>query len=508
MNEIIPRVTIEQMVGARNQAIELFRVAYGKLTEAQEAVLAARKACHPFQPEHGHDHSHDEAGEVKNFWAPLNGMLDEETFRYVSERIIDIDFWHWIIEKGDLYRLMDKQAKDQLRDQLRYVPIRSRNGRDVIDEKEAARSFPPVTVENVVATIQEFAAQSDFIFKRGVANAFSKLDRRFRSHDGFKVGSRVILDYLIDTYNWPSQNKLETLADIERAFLVVDERNLGRLGEAAWRIDQARHEARRGYDDKNKRGQFEVVTEYFKIRCFRNGNAHLWMQRDDLVEKINKILAEYYGEVVGDARTRDDPLRKTGGPLAMRDFDLFPTPEAVANLVIEAAGLWRDKDAPPLRVLEPSAGLGNLALRAIAEGCAVDCVEIHTERAHLLRGLDGVGAVYIADFLRLSPETTGLYDRVIMNPPFTGERDIDHVNHALRFLKPGGTLVAVMSAGTEFRETQKAIAFRAKIEALRGRARGSWRNGWNKHWRDLPEGSFREVGTNINTLLLTVSVEG
>ena len=61
-----------------------------------------------------------------------------------------------------------------------------------------------------------------------------------------------------------------------------------------------------------------------------------------------------------------------------------------------------------------------------------------------------------------------------MNPPFDRERDIDHVLHALKFLKDDGRLKAVMSAGTEFRETRKAVAFRALMENM------------SAEWEDLP----------------------
>ena len=79
-----------------------------------------------------------------------------------------------------------------------------------------------------------------------------------------------------------------------------------------------------------------------------------------------------------------------------------------------------------------------------------------------------------------------------MNPPFDRERDIDHVVHALKFLRPGGRLVSIMSAGTEFRETRKSIAFREMIDGLGGT------------WRDLRPGSFASVGTYVNTVVLSV----
>jgi hypothetical protein len=53
-----------------------------------------------------------------------------------------------------------------------------------------------------------------------------------------------------------------------------------------------------------------------------------------------------------------------------------------------------------------------------------------------------------------------------------------------------------MSAGMEFRETRKAIAFRKLIEGMKGK------------FSDLPPGSFSEVGTNVNTCILRVRKDG
>ncbi len=67
-----------------------------------------------------------------------------------------------------------------------------------------------------------------------------------------------------------------------------------------------------------------------------------------------------------------------------------------------------------------------------------------------------------------------------MNPSFDRERGLDHVMHALKFLIDEGCLIAIMSAGTEFRETIKAVA----IRALRDRMNAQWRalhcRGWHQ----------------------------
>lgn len=93
---------------------------------------------------------------------------------------------------------MDREAKDELREQMRFVPKRADRDGQLINQEEIAPGLPELTVENIMAKLERFAADDGSIFQRGIANAFSKLDRRFRSHDGFKVGPRVILTYVFD----------------------------------------------------------------------------------------------------------------------------------------------------------------------------------------------------------------------------------------------------------------------------------------------------------------------
>lgn len=158
---------------------------------------------------------------------------------------------------------------------------------------------------------------------------------------------------------------------------------------------------------------------------------------------------------------------------------LFPTPDALAAEMVALAGIL-----PEHRVLEPSAGTGVL-LRAIGDAPDKVAVEINQSlfqgitRAHQ----SGLHA-YHADFLDCTVDwLNGLFDRVVMNPPFIDGADIKHIKHAVAFLKPGGRLVALCADGPRQRDQLRPLA---------------------TTWRSLPPGTFKEAGTMVNVALLTI----
>lgn len=178
---------------------------------------------------------------------------------------------------------------------------------------------------------------------------------------------------------------------------------------------------------------------------------------------------------------------ETGEIFDPKAAGFFPTPAPLADRVVARASI-----RPGMRVLEPSAGKGALAL-AVRRACpetAVLCAELLPDnRVELERlGFQLVGS----DFLALDRADVGPVDAVVMNPPFGGRDDIRHIQHAARFLGPGGTLVAIASGGVEFRDDEPARGFRAWVAEQGGRI------------EKLPEGSFLESGTGVRTCLVTI----
>ncbi len=487
---------IEAIEDGFNKAMNLYTVAFGKITAADAAIKDAYAAIEGVTPG-ATFHNHHDTREIEEFNKAV-ALPDQALYLSVARKLLTLRCWHYVIDRCGMQQLMDAQAKREFDEQLRYVPERPRGRREVITDADAAKGPPQFTADNVRATMATFAKDAGTIWRRGIANVFSDLDRRFRSHDGFKVGGRIILtrfanaDGGIGTYG----RTAEKFRDIERTFFILDGINPRHARSSfLYTVNEERQAAGLRY----RAGQSEHETAYFRVRVFQNGNCHLWFTRDDLVEKVNKELAAYYGEVIGDSQTKEpDPLENRA-VAAARLHGFYPTPTSLAERIINAKVPYSKGSQ---RILEPSAGTGNLAY-LVARAKAydgktvkhrVDAIEIQPKLAIALRESGKLERVITADFLTIEPDPSALYDGVIMNPPFDNEADMIHVSHALKFLKPDGWLLAIMSAGTEFRETARAGAFRKLLDE---------RKGWIY---DLPAGSFSSVGTHVNTILVGIGV--
>ena len=103
-------------------------------------------------------------------------------------------------------------------------------------------------------------------------------------------------------------------------------------------------------------------------------------------------------------------------------LDQHFTPQYVADFMVSLV--------PPLAktVLEPSAGSGTIADSLVESGYMPDVVEMDPYYTKVLqeKGYNVVGSNFLM-FKQAKP-----YDVLVMNPPYTGGADTDHVEHALK----------------------------------------------------------------------------
>ncbi len=160
---------------------------------------------------------------------------------------------------------------------------------------------------------------------------------------------------------------------------------------------------------------------------------------------------------------------------------LFATPTELAARMVALAGIEQGD-----RVLEPSVGTGRI-YNQLPEHCKprAICVEISAKLCENLKGLNLINR----DFLSMGIDDFGWldgdkgFDIIIMNPPFENADDIKHIKHALTMLNDGGILVAICAGGPRQKEALEPIA---------------------SSWEPLPAGTFKESGTGVASVLLTI----
>ena len=208
------------------------------------------------------------------------------------------------------------------------------------------------------------------------------------------------------------------------------------------------------------------------------------------VDKILNYLGGKWNRKLGGHVFDSDPNERLKcvydeGKVSPPDkFGYFPTPRNVTLRMIKIARL-----EPGLTVLEPSAGQGAIADILGGFGCYLTLIEILPENRQILQSKGY--RVDAEDFLQYNEKK---FDRIIMNPPFEKQADIDHVLHAFELLNQSRILVSVMSAGVGFRDNKKTTAFRELVEKY-------------GMFEQLPEDSFKESGTRVNTVLVMLRKE-
>ncbi len=160
------------------------------------------------------------------------------------------------------------------------------------------------------------------------------------------------------------------------------------------------------------------------------------------------------------------------------EYQFFPTPDELAAETVRLANITPDDVC-----LEPSAGRG--AIAKYMPGC--DCIELNPKNRAFLEE-QGFKLVH-DDFMTFAPDKQ--YSVIVMNPPFTKQQDIIHVTKAINMA--ARCVVAIMSASVLFRTDKRTAEFCDLVGSYGGII------------EQLPESSFKESGTLVNTCRVVVN---
>lgn len=246
-----------------------------------------------------------------------------------------------------------------------------------------------------------------------------------------------------------------------------------------------------------------VSAFYEDMRCFSASKAYCesnsyiefkYPRPDDVRVKRLQKAGIYTTENLIEAVAQYDSLVKSAvtppdkDAIRLRDLifkarlnqegDIQFTPKALAKEVVSLSGI--DSDS---RVLEPEAGIGNIADEAKEITNHVDCIE----RMYDFREILKLKKHHVISHDLLETESEPVYDAVLMNPPFSAE--CEHIQKAFEFVRPGGSLVAVCSNCIQWKENRRYSQFRDWLA---------------EHTHSIAEANAKFEMTGVHTVILVM----
>ncbi|NVJ48118.1 MAG: hypothetical protein HWE07_13365 [Cytophagia bacterium] len=169
-----------------------------------------------------------------------------------------------------------------------------------------------------------------------------------------------------------------------------------------------------------------------------------------------------------------------------KEFQFFRTPDDIADRLVELAEIQRTDE-----ICEPSAGDGSIVKaiqRATWPGRVVYGFEINMEMYDTLDRIPGfrlLGYNFLGEY-----KTT--FDKIIANPPFSKNQDIDHIKRMYDVLLYGGRLVSVASVHWQFSGNSKEVNFR------------KWLKDVKAEIIPLEKDTFAESGTSVAACIIVI----
>lgn len=261
--DLTRKASAAELVGCRDEAIRLYSEAFRLIHEAKKMTVRAT----------GSDYTSPDLRSM-TFYSVEKGDYKDAMAETV--RRIDAGCWEYMLDALGMKNFMDATAINEFREQNKKAP-------------------PEVTMDNLAATMDHLSANRVEIFDRGVINLFSKLDHTFKTNPSFRLDKKIIMNSVLGDYGWSHwRSGNDQVRDLDRIFHLLDGKPAkDHLTDAAAEVAKVRQKPA------------VVETEYFDFKLFKNGNLHIGLKRPDLVNSVNRIIAQHFGATLGhDRRTR------------------------------------------------------------------------------------------------------------------------------------------------------------------------------------------------------------
>jgi len=266
--DLIERIPAETMARVYQETLPKIRAAVLEIGDACQALRQVFDDTHGFGLDlelHGSRYSFDPAA--------CDAIADR--FKRAA--------WGALINKLGIRKLMSSKRAGEL-DAAIHEPQRWRYRRDETQGDE----LPEITPETLYDVLAGMVSSADEFMQEAIHEEYDfwkpAETTRYKTNSGpFALGRKVVKQWMVER-GWggrsftPAHGHRKHLIALDNIFHRLDGQGVPR-GYSGPLVDAI---SICGAD-----GQGE--TEFFRFRCFKNGNLHLWFKRLDLLKTFNEL---------------------------------------------------------------------------------------------------------------------------------------------------------------------------------------------------------------------------
>lgn len=251
--DLVKSVSIGNLLNQREAVLQRLRSARDLIEEARKIASAAHFGC------------------VEDMFSPgrygFSGNFLTGDFGNV-ERWIDKAGWEYLMAESGIRTFMDSATRQRWAEAMNKEEI------------------PPLTVDVIASTFGQLYDNRQQMFENGVVEIFRRLSWNYKTNEPFKFGRRIVLSYILQADRWGGAypRNCDQLDDLERALYVLDGKPEPDHRQSIGTIVRSKIYGK----------EWSAETDYFALRWYKKGSAHVTFKRPDLIGKLNSILAARY----------------------------------------------------------------------------------------------------------------------------------------------------------------------------------------------------------------------
>lgn len=262
-NEVIPSISIENILVRAAHAMTTFANGLAKIREAQKLMKEVTD-----EKMYGFHEI------VRN---GLGASSDDAAIKRMK-RQLDSGIWSRLMNETGMKTLMSHKQIEEWEKQL------------------DTPNMPEATLENIQASFRALHQDKGQIFEEGVTDVFKKLSWDYKTNCPCKIGKKIIVNTMVGSAHskgcyYVTDEGRNKLNDLEKMMSILDGRNVPdhRIAAGAKFYDFTRENMWNGENFEH---------EYFTVKYFKARTGHIIFKRLDLVDKLNDIISRQYGTVL------------------------------------------------------------------------------------------------------------------------------------------------------------------------------------------------------------------